>query len=739
MRLLQLVLIASVLAAEEGPPATASGRRAWYSASLRSCTLGSSGVIVLVNEAAVRRRLKSTNQTVSPAAHFAAKISSRANVDRVFTLIPAIHATVSNASLEQILDDDEASTIEADCVIRLSPQVPTDEELKQAYSMRRLSVQASAPWNLDAIDGTRDSQYRYGVANGANVRIYVLDSGIRTSHNDFGGRALGGYSPYCSTGNEGYCVQNGGSWPQNGVITDATNTALGSTCSSHGTHCAGTAAGTTYGVAKAATVISVGVLDCSGDGWVSGIISGLEYVTSDVQRLGGALAVASMSLGSGPSAAEDRAVAATHAAGVAVVVAAGNENDDACNYSPSREPTAITVGSTTSTNARSSFSNYGTCVDIFAPGSVIPSLAASSDDATTYMSGTSMATPAVAGAVAQMRARNQQLTSDSAASMINCVAASNQITGLPASPASPNLLLSAGIVFSDPYHPAARRCGFSSALLPPQPPPPPPSSPSPPSPPSPPSLPPGECGETCNWSSDADCDDGGNGAEYSACPWGSDCIDCGPRYGFQPPSMPPNICVEECNWSYDGDCDDGGPGAEFSECGLGTDCYDCGRRGGPAPPPLPPLRPILPNCELLAEDNRESPAVGYCETCDACSGYCPRCDSAAPTWHLAATSGASCDDVCAAQGRTCDSTTLAFSQYVAGSGNYEELTAAAAAAGIACGSYGGVGSSYGPIFHNGNCYQSNDPRTRRCAGSVGYGWRICPCVSAVGSGMGEGF
>ena len=155
MRLLQLVLIASVLAAEEGPPATASGRRAWYSASLRSCTLGSSGVIIPVNEAAVRRRLKSTNQTVSPAAHFAAKISSRANVDRVFTLIPAIHATVSNASLEQILDDDEASTIEADCVIRLSLPVTTDEELKQAYSMRRLSVQTSAPWNLDAIDQAR--------------------------------------------------------------------------------------------------------------------------------------------------------------------------------------------------------------------------------------------------------------------------------------------------------------------------------------------------------------------------------------------------------------------------------------------------------------------------------------------------------------------------------------------------------------------------------------------------------
>ena len=132
-------------------------------------------------------------------------------------------------------------------------------------------------------------------------------------------------------------------------------------CDNHGTHCAGTVAASTFGVAKEALVVSVGVLDCAGDGTVSSIIAGLDYVVSDVAQRG-VRAVASLSIGGGASVSEDRAIAAAHAAGISVVVAAGNENDDACNYSPAREPSAITVGSITSANALSSFSNYGTCV-----------------------------------------------------------------------------------------------------------------------------------------------------------------------------------------------------------------------------------------------------------------------------------------------------------------------------------------------------------------------------------------
>ena len=283
-------------------------------------------------------------------------------------------------------------------------------------------------------------------------------------------------------------------------------------CDNHGTHCAGTVAASTFGVAKEALVVSVGVLDCAGDGTVSSIIAGLDYVVSDVAQRG-VRAVASLSIGGGASVSEDRAIAAAHAAGISVVVAAGNENDDACNYSPAREPSAITVGSITSANALSSFSNYGTCVDILAPGSAIQSLSSSSDAALAYLSGTSMATPHVAGAVAQMRSRSQRMSADEASRVITCVATTNGVSGLPSG--TPNLSLLAGSVFSDPYHPDARRCEFSSEMLPPLPPPPPPSLPHPPSPPSPPSPPPGRCLELCGWSNDNDCDDGGPGAEFS--------------------------------------------------------------------------------------------------------------------------------------------------------------------------------------------------------------------------------
>ena len=177
--------------------------------------------------------------------------------------------------------------------------------------------------------------------------------------------------------------------------------ARGGRCSSHGTHCAGSVASASYGVAKDAHVVAVGALDCAGDGTTSTIIRALEWVVSDVQQRG-ARGVASLSLGGGTSALEDAAIAATHTQGIPVVVAAGNEGDDACNYSPSRAPSAITVGAITSSYGfASTYSNYGACVDIHAPGSSVLSLGASSDFALASMSGTSMATPHVAGAVAQ--------------------------------------------------------------------------------------------------------------------------------------------------------------------------------------------------------------------------------------------------------------------------------------------------------------------------------------------------
>ncbi|HEX8284933.1 MAG TPA: S8 family peptidase, partial [Pyrinomonadaceae bacterium] len=194
-------------------------------------------------------------------------------------------------------------------------------------------------------------------------------SGINLGHAEFGGRAVKGMD-YATPG---------------GAATD---------CNGHGTHVAGTVGGSTYGVAKGAMLRGVRVFQCSGS--TSGVIAGVDWVRANHVKP----AVANMSLGGGASSALDTAVNNAINAGVTFAVAAGNENQNACNVSPARTAAAITVGSTTSTDARSSFSNWGTCVDIFAPGSSITSAWATSDTATNTISGTSMATPHVAGAAA---------------------------------------------------------------------------------------------------------------------------------------------------------------------------------------------------------------------------------------------------------------------------------------------------------------------------------------------------
>ena len=167
-------------------------------------------------------------------------------------------------------------------------------------------------------------------------------------------------------------------------------------CNGHGTHVAGTTGGTTYGVAKQVTLHAVRVLGCTGSGSNAGVIAGVDWVTQNHVKP----AVANMSLGGGVSSALDQAVANSISAGVSYALAAGNDNANACNSSPARVASAVTVGSTTNTDARSSFSNFGTCLDIFAPGSSITSAWRTSDTATNTISGTSMATPHVAGALA---------------------------------------------------------------------------------------------------------------------------------------------------------------------------------------------------------------------------------------------------------------------------------------------------------------------------------------------------
>jgi subtilisin family serine protease len=269
-------------------------------------------------------------------------------------------------------------------------------------------------WGLDRIDAAAgyDNSYTYPIT-ASNVTAYIIDTGILASHNDFGGRV-----------GPGRDFIDGDSNPVD--------------CNGHGTHVAGTVGGNSYGVAKGVTIVSVRVLDCSGSGTTSGVIAGVDWVASNAHFP----AVANMSLGGGASLSLDNAVANAIAKGVVFAVAAGNSNANACNYSPARASAAITVGATTSADGRASYSNYGTCVDINAPGSGITSAWIGSNSATNTISGTSMASPHVAGGAALVLGSNPTWTPQQVRDDLVARATSNAITGLPSG--TPNKLLFVG-------------------------------------------------------------------------------------------------------------------------------------------------------------------------------------------------------------------------------------------------------------------------------------------------------
>jgi len=276
------------------------------------------------------------------------------------------------------------------------------------------TTQTGATWGLDRIDQQNlplDGNYNYN-ATGSGVKAYIIDTGIRATHTQIAGRVISGFT----------------------AISDGLGTNDGN---GHGTHVSGTVGGTTYGVAKNVTLVAVRVLDSSGSGTNSGVIAGVDFVTSD--HAAGQPAVANMSLGGGISSALDTAVTNSINDGVTYAIAAGNENADACGTSPARVASAITVGSTTTTDARSSFSNFGTCLDVFAPGSSITSSWNTSDTATNTISGTSMATPHVTGVAALFLETNPTASPATVAAAIVNGATLNKVTG--AGTGSPNRLL----------------------------------------------------------------------------------------------------------------------------------------------------------------------------------------------------------------------------------------------------------------------------------------------------------
>jgi len=291
------------------------------------------------------------------------------------------------------------------------------------HESRRLR-QGNAPWGLDRIDERDlplDSAFD-AKGEGAGVHVYVLDTGIRTSHDDFGGRAI----PTVETFGDRNKVCN----PSDRNCAKDRN--------GHGTHCAGTVAGAKFGVAKKAKVHAVKVLGDRGGGSTRTVLAGIDHVI----KRGAKPSVISMSLGGpGKSPSSEKVVNDATSKGITVVVAAGNENSDACNYSPAHIASAVTVGSTTSRDMRSGFSNFGSCLDLFAPGSSIKSAGVRSDGAEATLSGTSMACPHVSGAIALLLAQNPRKTPQQLTAELLQHATPNKIRGAKG---SANELLFAG-------------------------------------------------------------------------------------------------------------------------------------------------------------------------------------------------------------------------------------------------------------------------------------------------------
>ncbi|MET0233684.1 MAG: S8 family peptidase [Kibdelosporangium sp.] len=305
-------------------------------------------------------------------------------------------------------------------------KLAADPAVQYVQANRTLRITGTQPnppsWGIDRIDQRNlplDNSYTYP-NEASNVNAYIIDTGILTTHQTFGGRAKPGFD----------AITSGGS------AVD---------CHGHGTHVAGTVGGAEYGVAKAVNLFAVRVLSCTGSGTTAQVVAGIDWVTANAVKP----AVANMSLGGGVDTTLDAAVQRSIASGITYAIASGNSSgSNACNFSPARVPEAITVNASTNTDARASFSNIGTCTDIYAPGQNIVSSWIGSNTATNNISGTSMATPHVAGAAALYLSTNPAATPQQVRDALVDNASSDKISD--AGSGSPNKLLYVGAGGTEP-------------------------------------------------------------------------------------------------------------------------------------------------------------------------------------------------------------------------------------------------------------------------------------------------
>ena len=351
-------------------------------------------IVVLKDNAASLANERSSLSRVSVVARDIATRHRTKLVRAYNNVLRGFVARADDKGLARLLADPRVAYVQEDGVVSIA------------------ASQSNATWGLDRVD-QRDlplnQTYNYDTT-ASTVHAYVIDTGILLNHSQFTGRVGNGYDAVSSGGN-------------------------GNDCNGHGTHVAGTIGGSTYGVAKEVKLHPVRVLGCNGSGANSGVIAGMDWVAENHVKP----AVANMSLGGSADQATDDAVNRLYNAGVTVVVAAGNNSGNACSYSPARAANAITVGSTTNTDARSSFSNFGSCLDIYAPGSNILSAWYTNSTATNTISGTSMASPHVAGVAALYLASNPNATPAQVRNALVDNATSGKVTD--AGSGSPNKLL----------------------------------------------------------------------------------------------------------------------------------------------------------------------------------------------------------------------------------------------------------------------------------------------------------